>query len=414
MSNTKKKKKRKRYKINWNVLIPDFIANPKKPRKKLKKPVLIGGIVIILLLVSIFTVPSYLTNSNLKKLGYNKSEINEIKELKLTNTIIKNKYYSEALAKALLDKNLNTDYLPLYLAVNADKTITDTDFLLFSRLEDKGYEVDQIQNLFQNLEFYEITPLLLFDYQYNENTYIEDCKANRETNSQDSFSLTNSYVTYYDKAKELTNTDSITAVISKNALLPSTYVPTDLTDIDSNFSVDGVQLRKEAAENFTDFATNASSNGARIYAVLAYRSYEDQDSAYENLAYYNGDDYALTHAAKAGASEHQSGLAVNVSVVGEESSDFLSTTSGQWATEHCSEYGFIVRYPSGKEYLTGFQAETDHFRYVGKEVAQALVNSKLTYDEFYALYLQDWTDETYKPSQSIIDNAYQANISTTE
>lgn len=406
-----KKKKRRRYKINWNVLVPDFIANRKRPRRRLRKPVIFGGLAIILLLLGIWLVPPQITNSKLKKLGYNKSEITEIKELKLTKTILNNAYYSEALAKALLDKTLNTDYLPLYLAVDGNRTLTDEDFLLYARLEDKGYETDQIQNLFKNLEDFEIIPLLIFDYQYNENTYIDDCKANRDHNSQDSFSLTNSYVTYYEKAKDITNAEDLTALVTKNKLVPESYVPTDLTEIDSNFSVDGLQLRKEAAESFTAFATNASSNGARIYAVLGYRSYEDQQSAYNSLSLYSGEEYALTHAAKPGASEHQTGLSVNVAVVGQESEDFETTTSGQWALQNCSTYGFIERYPKGKEYLTGFTAETDHFRYVGKQLAQEITASKLTFDEFYALYLDSWSDESFKPAKSVLDNAYPA-IST--
>lgn len=401
-----KKKKRRRYKINWNVLIPDWIAHPKKRRRRIRKSVLIGGLALLIVIISIFTIPGHLTDSKLKNLGYNKSEIKEIRELKLTDTILKKKYYSKVLATALLDKNVNTDYLPLYVAVPEGTQLTDLDFLLYARLEDKGYEEDQIQNLFANLEEWEITPLLLFDYQYNENAYIDDCKANRDHNSRESFSLTTTYTSYYDKAKEVTDPDSITVLVTKNRLLSSTYVPGDMTSIDSNFAVDGVQLRQEAVTNFTSFATDASNNGARIYAVLGYRSYEDQDSAYSNLSFYNGEEYALSHAAKAGASEHQTGLAVNISVVGEESADFLSTTAGQWAYEHCYDYGFIPRYPEGKEYLTGFEAETDHFRYIGKENAEALKASGLTYDEFYALYLDGWNDETYTPSDTILHNAF--------
>ena len=74
-------------------------------------------------------------------------------------------------------------------------------------------------------------------------------------------------------------------------------------------------------------------------------------------------------------------------------------------------YGFIERYPVGKEYLTGFTAETDHFRYVGKQLAQEITASKLTFDEFYAVYLDSWSDESFKPEQSVLDNAYPA-IST--
>lgn len=104
--------------------------------------------------------------------------------------------------QCILDGSLQEEYLPLYAAIKTDRTLTDTDFLLYNRLMDKGYEVDQLQNLFNNLTFIELTPLLAFDYQWDENPYIQDCKNNRDHNSESSFSLSDSYYQLYKLQKK--------------------------------------------------------------------------------------------------------------------------------------------------------------------------------------------------------------------
>lgn len=373
---------------------------------------LVGAVAIVLLITAIFTVPGYLTNRNLKALGYTSSQISAIKKNDLTDVILDNEYYSEYLAQCIEDGTVNENYLALYAALDTDADITADDLLLYSRLEDMGYETDQLQNLFQNLEFWEMTPLLLFDYQYNETTYIEDCIANRETNSESYFSLSGSYWTAYSRTRTIEDSTSVSVLVSKRYLLSSTDIPSDLTTLDTTYSISDMQLRSEAASAFLQFASAASANGYPIYAVLAYRSYEDQESAYNNLVTYYGEDYASTYAAQAGASDHQTGLAVNVSVVGEESSDFDQTASGQWAIANCTTYGFILRYPDNKSYITGFSYESSHFRYVGVELAQAVSASQLTYDEFFALYLASWNEDTYIPDDSVLNNASYTVTST--
>ena len=106
--------------------------------------------------------------SKLKGLGYTNTQIKEIKNERLTKEILDNRYYSVALANALDKKTLNVDYLELYTSVKDNRALTAEDFLLASRLKDKGYEQAQILNLFKNLEYWEITPLLVFDYQWDE------------------------------------------------------------------------------------------------------------------------------------------------------------------------------------------------------------------------------------------------------
>ncbi|NCB33834.1 MAG: hypothetical protein EOM64_08145, partial [Erysipelotrichia bacterium] len=71
----------------------------------------------------------------------------------------------------------------------------------------------------------------------------------------------------------------------------------------------------------------------------------------------------------------------------------------------CMDYGWILRYPEGKETITGYEFESWHYRYLGKELAQAVTASKLTYDEYWCLYLKGWDDEANKPSDAILNAA---------
>ncbi len=375
------------------------IKKKRRKRRRWKKQVLILPLVVLLAILAIFVLPVAYTNHKLRDLGYDKAEISSIKSYKLTDTILKNRYYTPFLAKALRQDTLNVNYLPLYLVMDENTVLTDDDFLLYNRLEDMGYEVDQLQNLFQHLTFREMTPLLVFDYQYNEQPYIEDCLANRESNTEDSFTLSNSYVAFYNKPKAVADINAETVLVNKKNMLTEADVPENLTYIDTTYAIDGIQLTAQAAKDFQQMAYAASQEGNYIYAVLGYRSYTDQDNAYRLISYYNGEAYAEQYAARAGASEHQTGLAVNLSIVGQESEEFASTTSYQWLRENAAQYGFIERYPLGKVSITGFPFEGDHYRYVGKELAKEIQLSHMTYEEYYGLYLAPWHDEAYNPNR---------------
>ena len=90
-----------------------------------------------------------------------------------------------------------------------------------------------------------------------------------------------------------------------------------------------------------------------------------------------------------GASEHQIGLAVDMvsDTYQELDAGFAETDAGIWLKEHCSEYGFILRYPKGKEHITGIEWEPWHFRYVGKEAAGIIMEEELCLEEFWEKYL---------------------------
>lgn len=392
--------KRKRRKLRR---IPS--KKKKGPRRHIRKSLLIVLVFAITAVIVLLRVPDVMNDSKLQDLGYQETTIKNIKKQGLTNTILKHKYYSKNLANAIDSGTLEKDYIVLYASVSEDRSLTAKDFLLYSRLEDKGYETDQLVSLFSNLEYFEITPLLVFDYQWDTAPYIKDCKANRDHNSQDAFSLNGSYITRYKLSSQIEKPDSTDVLVNSSNYLDSSYVPSDLTIIDTQYAVNNIYLSNEAAESFTAMSKASVEAGKNFYASAGYRSYDDQNAAYQSIINQVGESKADSYCIRAGYSEHQTGLAVNVAATYETKKDFKDTSVFQWLMDNCTSYGFIERYPIDKDYITGNSDEPEHFRYVGKELAGKVKASHLTYDEYYDLYLDQWHDKKYKPSDKIIKQA---------
>ena len=409
----RKKRKLKRYRIVWPWA--NNTNNAKKPKKRrrnkfrLKKEVYFALAGVILILGLIF-VPRAVQSNNLKKLGYKKDEISEIRKQKLANTLLKNNYYSPYLASCIKDGTLNTDYLSLYTVISNEGSLTEKDFLLYNRLLDRGYEEVQILNLFKNLYYYEMTPLLVFDYQYDEKPYIDDCLSHRDTNSTSHFELTGDYYTEYGKPLPVDDPTNINMLVNKSYYLDSSYVPENITELSNYYGASGRSLAKVAADALAKWCDAGRSVGVVFYATSAYRPYEDQEKIYNNMVSSSGQASADALSARPGYSEHQTGLTVDIAATNEESKNFAETNAYLWTSTNSPTYGWILRYPQGKEQITGYDFEPWHYRYIGKALAEAVSESKLTYDEFYALYLKPWDNEENKPSNDILNATnYHAN-----
>ena len=166
------------------------------------------------------------------------------------------------------------------------------------------------------------------------------------------------------------------------------YAPDDLESININYSYAGQTIRKEVHEAYVDMASQAKEQGIKLIVSSSYRSYLEQEQVYKEFYYSKGQTYADAYAARAGSSEHQSGLALDIfSPDGTTTSTFENTEAYKWLINNSYKYGFILRYPKDKTYLTGYEYESWHFRYLGKELATKVYNENITYDEYYAYYL---------------------------
>lgn len=408
---TKKRKKRRRYKLVLPSNNPRVqrqrqqqARRPKKrrPKRKLRKEAVYVLIGIVALLCLIF-IPKIKTNNALKKLGYKKDEIAMVKELKLTKVILKNEYYSPYLAASIKENKINQDYLEFYTVATPDKPLNADAFLLINRLKDKGYEEDQLLNLYKNLKFYEMTPLLIYDYQYDESRYIEDCHKHSD-NSPTSFHLSRDYFTPYKLTAKVNDPNAVNKLVNKMFYLESSYVPPKLTTLSNLYAANDRSLDEVAAEGLKEWCNAGRDVGVTFFATSAYRDYASQEKVYSNYVLAYGNDKADHLAARPGFSEHQTGLAVDLAATNEDSiPEFKDTKAFAWASINAPNYGWLLRYPKDKEEITRFQYEPWHYRYVGKQLAQAVAKSNLTYDEFYCLYLKPFDSEENKPSQAILD-----------
>lgn len=187
---------------------------------------------------------------------------------------------------------------------------------------------------------------------------------------------------------DLTKYDNIDVLVNKYEEIEDEYVPKDLRTVKIDFSFKGEdeqkKIRSEAADNLEKLVKDAKSKGLTLIGVSGYRSYETQSVFYNSSVEKQGSDHAEKFSAKAGSSEHQTGLAMDLSckaVNNKLVEKFDKTKEGIWLKDNCYKYGFIIRYPKGKEQITGYSYEPWHIRYVGKELAKYINDNKLTLEE---------------------------------
>ena len=150
--------------------------------------------------------------------------------------------------------------------------------------------------------------------------------------------------------------------------------------LSKDFAADG--LNPNAAEQFRLLSEDAAKLGLKIVCSSGFRSYEYQEQLYNNYVAADGMLKADTYSARAGHSEHQTGLAIDVNSI---SDDFIDTPECEWLAQNAHKYGFIIRYPKGKEAYTGFKYEPWHIRYLGTETATKVYESGLSLEEYLGI-----------------------------
>ncbi|MDQ0225239.1 M15 family metallopeptidase [Metabacillus niabensis] len=220
---------------------------------------------------------------------------------------------------------------------------------------------------------------------------------NTETNEEQidpDFLLEGQYfnsVKQVDGNQVIENPTNILAMVNKEFTLPEDYEPNDLVIPNVEFSfgdadIPQAYLRKEAANALEELFQLAKKDGIELIAVSGYRSYSRQKGIFDAEKKAKGEEAALHAVALPGQSEHQSGLAMDItskSVNLEITEEFANTAEGKWVDANAHKAGFIIRYPKGKENITGYQFEPWHLRYIGKEKASVIYKNKLTLEEYF-------------------------------
>ncbi|WP_237389531.1 M15 family metallopeptidase [Bacillus sp. USDA818B3_A] len=192
-----------------------------------------------------------------------------------------------------------------------------------------------------------------------------------------------------DDVEVVQNPESITVLINKQNKLPDGYEPSDLVTPNISFidnQIEKRKMRSEASSAIEKLFTGASEQGISLLGVSAYRSYQSQAELFKYYENQDGYQNALNYSALPGTSEHETGLAIDVTggsgkCAAEDC--FAGTKEAKWIQDHAADYGFIIRYPDNKKPITGYKYEPWHLRYVGTSLAKTIMGQGITLEEYY-------------------------------
>ena len=268
------------------------------------------------------------------------------------------------------DKNMNN---------NTNNIINNnTNESIKENIDSEPKEDDNVNKLKQ--EYYFIDK--------NLDRYLDYLKMHPDKDMTEIVKCVNANIDYefYTNTVNSNIDDGTLLIVNKYHKLSSNYVP-NLVEMDDKYNHNkGYRMMHPTAyEHFKEMADAASKDDIVLYNVSAYRSYNTQDILYNNYVKSNGKDAADTFSARAGFSEHQTGLATDINTASSKA-HFENSKEYAWLINNSYKYGFILRYPKDKEYLTGYKYEPWHYRYVGKDAAKYIYENDITYEEYYAYF----------------------------
>ena len=362
------------------------------------------SIILVLLLIAIITLTTLKILNKQDKAPepespYSTKAIAAMEELHLLDDI-NNKEYSKTIEVLLETNNLRKEYLEEYFDIDYEDIYNFPNII--NKLLDKNYTSEEINYITKNIKD-DITILLNMDYvnilafkdiSNFDISNIERYLAYQEENQDYDLATVVTYVnigldkdgysdyTEYTKEEAL---NDLTILVNKYHKLPDDYEPDDLVALSYRNGYT-YYLRSEAAEAYEELSSAALLDNVIVYPFSAYRSYDTQNTLYTRYKERDGEEKADTYSARPGFSEHQLGLAIDIR--SNTLTDNLTNNDYEWMLDNSYKYGFIVRYPKGKQHITQFMEEPWHLRYLGVELATKVHDSGLTYDEYYDLYMK--------------------------
>ena len=316
----------------------------RKKKYRIKKSFIVFVIVVILLII--------LTIVGINK--YKEYKYHQTYEYKLLQkeysmdeiNIIQSKFSNER-----MDNLLERDYIP-----SLTKFITEKYFIY--------------KNLDRYLTYYQKNPKEDFS------RIVALVNVNRDRN-------------YYEEPIATDTSLDYLMLVNKYYYLDEDYEPDSLENVSSSYAYEGNILRADVYEIFREMCNAAKEDDIILILNSSYRDYKDQDEIWTKRKNLYGIEKADAYAARAGFSEHQTGLALDINEYRSKEDDFEDTDAFKWLDENAYKYGFILRYTKDGEDITGYSYESWHYRYVGKEVAKQIKEENITFDEYYAYYIEN-------------------------
>ena len=276
------------------------------------------------------------------------------------------------------------------------------------KLIEKGYTLEQATILQGKLSSEEIANILekekndtivdLVNEKYflskNLDIYLEYHEEEAELSLSDVVAVVNVHANQNWYETILNSDPSLNELVNVNKFyaLSRDYTPENLKNISLDYSYGNEgdnKLVDVAYDAFIDLWDAAHDKGFYLMVNSSYRDYASQEEVYNDYKTSLGERRANEIAAMPGHSEHQTGLVVDMTSTTEPNVDSFSDSEAyKWLQENAYLYGWIERYPADKTYLTGYSPESWHWRYVGKDVAKIIHDEGITYDEYYAFYIE--------------------------
>lgn len=263
---------------------------------------------------------------------------------------------------------------------------TETNILI------EKYDKEKLKELIQDKTLDSNIPKLLQQKYYlekNLDRYLTYLKDNPEVSVKDAVSLVNVNRDrdFYEDIQETDTSKGDLMLVNKYYKLTKDFKLDDIVPISNQFAYEDNEIRKHVYERYRSMWNAAKEEGLLLIVNSSYRDYETQDAVWKDYAEANGEEWADNKAARAGSSEHETGLALDIVTNNVIMNEFENTEEFKWLQDNAYKYGFILRYPKGKENITGYEYESWHYRYVGEEVAKEIHDLDITFDEYYAYYL---------------------------
>ena len=183
-------------------------------------------------------------------------------------------------------------------------------------------------------------------------------------------------------------TDRGILLVNDSFVLDKKYKPGSLRKVNidfvGNISSEEKYLTEPVADAVEEMFATAKKEGIILVGSSGYRSYKSQKDIYLRDLAAKGEEYVSAYVAVPGSSEHQTGLAMDIT----NEANWMTgeSTEARWLRDNCHLFGFILRYPEGKEHITGKSYEPWHLRYVGKDAAEEIYTQGITLEEYMGVY----------------------------
>lgn len=384
------------------------MKNKKLSKKNIRTIILTISIIIAVILGICYFQYQKTDYYKLSKVGYNKQEITVIKTLnKKDIETIKNVKYDKNIPILIAEKEFKKEnFKEYYLYQSQHKTTApETIFVINNNLEEnKEYDVAKVKSYLtmattnqisantavtlvnHDVEYSNIIPTLQQEKYYKETNLVRYVNYYNKTKKQAKEIITdvNSNIDFefYTNIKDTDMSKDNLLITNKYYALTSDYEPDDLVSIEGNY-----YATKITTDAYQQMKTDAAKEGLTLQITSAYRSYQTQESLYNRYKSEHGLTWADSYSARAGHSEHQTGLALDIVSNSSNFDNFEQTDEYGWLMKNCYKYGFILRYEENKEYITGYHYEPWHYRYVGIDVAKQIYEENITYEEYYEYYV---------------------------